>query len=498
MVLDSLNDAAGRPLAQAALSQADFRLTADSGFGDGWNHYAHSMAWFRGRLYVGTSRASMAALRLSQPTPRLYPWPILAPDDLYDIDRRAQIWAYTPETQIWRMVFRSPQVRGSNNRDDVPSYIGLRGMAVHQDVGDPHPCLYVTTWSPHTAHSPDLLRSEDGEHFAPVPRPPFAKTVRAFRTLQPFQGRVHISPTASGTAKGFLQDISSEAVVYANDDLRTDRWTAVSDEGFGNPDNATVFEMAHYAGHLYGGTINPVTGGELWKTRGGDMPYRWTPVITHGAGRGQLNEAAATICEFKGALYVAYGIINGGYHRGANIGPSAAEIIRVWPDDSWELLVGEARTTDEGLRYPLSGFGPGFDSLFNGYVWRMCVHDGWLYAGTLNWTNTMPYLPMNLWPEDVIALVRRWGDENLLARLGGAELWRTNDGIYWEPVTRNGFGNKFNWGIRTLASTPHGLFVGTANPFAPSVAVKRGRQWQYVHNARGGCEVWLGSAGGAA
>ncbi len=63
MVLDSLTDAAGRPLAQAALSQAalsqaDFRLTADSGFGDGWNHYAHSMAWFRGRLYVGTSRAS--------------------------------------------------------------------------------------------------------------------------------------------------------------------------------------------------------------------------------------------------------------------------------------------------------------------------------------------------------------------------------------------------------------------------------------------------------
>ena len=476
-----------------SLAEADFRLTCDNGFGDGWNHYAHSMAWFRGRLYVGTSRGSMAALRLSTPTPRLYPWPILAPDDLYDIDRRAQIWAYTPETDIWERVFRAPVVHGTNGRDDVPSYIGLRGMAVYQDAGDAAPCLYVTTWSPHTAHSPDLLRSEDGRHFAPVPRPPFAPTVRAFRTLQPFQQRVHISPTASGTAKGFLQDISSEAVIYANDDLRTDRWVAVSEEGFGNPDNVTVFEMAEYDGHLYGGTINPSTGGELWKTRGGQAPYHWKPVITRGAGRGQLNEAAATICEFKGALYVAYGIINGGYHRGAKVGPAAAEVIRVWPDDSWELLVGAARTTEQGLKYPLSGLGPGFDSLFNGYVWRMCVHDGWLYAGTLNWTNTMPYLPIGFWPEDVLALVRRWGTENLLSRYGGAELWRTHDGVHWEPVTRSGFGNKFNWGFRTLASTPHGLFVGTANPFAPNVAVRREGKWCYIDNPRGGCEIWLGS-----
>lgn len=477
-----------------SLAETDFRLLCESGFGDGWNHYAHSMAVFRGRVYVGTSRGSMAALRLSNPPPRMRPWPVLCPDDLYDIDRRAQVWEYTPETASWRLVYRAPVVTGTNGRHDVPSYIGLRGMAVYQDIGDAAPCLYVTTWAPHTAHSPDLLRSEDGQHFAPVPRPPFGKAVRAFRTLQPFEQRVHISPTASGTAKGFLQDISSEAVIYANGDFASGRWDAANEAGFGNLDNATVFEMGTYDGHLYGGTVNAVTGGELWKTRGGsELPYRWEKVITHGAGRGVLNEVAGTMCEFKGALYVAYGIINGGFHRAANIGPAAAEIIRVYPDDSWELLVGEARTTNQGLKYPLSGYGPGFDSLFNGYVWRMCVHDGWLYAGTLNWTNVMPYLPVNMWPEDVLALVRRWGEEELLARYGGAELWRTADGIHWEPVTRSGFGNKFNWGFRTLASTPHGLFVGTANPFGPNVAVKRNDEWTYVNNARGGCEVWLGA-----
>ena len=43
----------------------------------------------------------------------------------------------------------------------------------------------------------------------------------------------------------------------------------------------------------------------------------------------------------------------------------------------------------------------------------------------------------------------------------------------YEVSERNGFGNKFNWGIRTLASTPQGLMVGTANPFGPRVAVER-------------------------
>lgn len=476
------------------LREANFRLTAPSGFGDGWNHYVHSMAWFCGRLYAGTSRASMAAMRMAVPPPNLRPWPIDAPADLYSLDRCAEVWAYTPETAQWTRVYKSPTVVGTNKKPGVPSYIGFRGMAVFQSAGDPHPCLYVSSWSPHLAHSPDILRSEDGVHFAPIKRPPWGPAVRACRTLQPFQGRVHTSPTASGTAAGYQQDFGSEAVIVASGDVHSGAWQAVSSEGFGNKQNLTVFEMAEFNGQLYAGTVNPYTGGELWKTRGGEPPYAWTRVLGQGAYRGVHNEVAGTLCEFRGALYVGYGIINGGYHREHQIGPAAAEIIRVHPDDSWELIMGEARLTPDGLRYPLSGYGAGFDSLFNGYVWRMCVHDGWLYAGTLNWANLMPYLPIYTWPEDVLSLVDRWGAERLSGMLGGCEVWRTEDGVHWEAVTRSGFGNKFNWGIRNFASTPHGLFVGTANPFGPTIAVQREGQWRYVPNARGGAEVWLGHA----
>src|SRR3546814_9025512 len=75
-----------------------FRLTARSGFGDGWNHYAHSMAAFRGKVYVGTTRGSFAGLKLTVPAPDLKPWPVESPSDLYAVDRRAEIWEYTPET----------------------------------------------------------------------------------------------------------------------------------------------------------------------------------------------------------------------------------------------------------------------------------------------------------------------------------------------------------------------------------------------------------------
>lgn len=477
------------------LAEPDFRLTCESGFGDGWNHYAHSMTWFEGRIYVGTTRATMAMNKWNLPRPALYPWPVDSADDIYDVPRQAEIWAYIPEADRWERVFQAPMVTGRNKRL-VPRYIGFRGITVFQGASDSKPCLYVSTWAPQLAEPPDVLRSEDGVHFEPVPRPPFSEAVRSFRTLQVFNGRVHTTPTSSSAgARRSSDSIGSDSTIYATDDLQTARWQPASEEGFGSKANLTVFEMEVFNGHLYAATVNPRTGFELWKTRGGDLPYRWTRVLRNGAWRGPLNEVGVSLHEFKGALYVGTGILNGGYHRAARLGPAAAEVLRVWPDDSWELLVGDPRTTPDGIRYPLSGYSAGFDVLFNGYVWRMASHDGWLYAGTFCWANTIPYLQKHAWPEDLLVLVNRWGVDKVVRRYGGCELWRTADGEHWEPVTRSGFGNMYNWGVRNIVSTPHGLFVATANPFGPTIAQRQADgQWAYVPNPRGGCEVWLGRA----
>ncbi|HEU0198069.1 MAG TPA: hypothetical protein VFQ88_12775 [Nevskiaceae bacterium] len=478
---------------RVGLEAADFRLTNASGFGDGNNSYAHSMAWFEGHLYVGTTRGVFAMMRTNKPVPNFKPWPTEVPDSPYKVDRRAEIWRYTPATSGWDLVYRAPWVIGRTIAQ-VPRYIGFRGMTIFQSPGDAKPCLYVSTWAPREAEPPDILRSEDGVTFESVPRPPWDTAVRSFRTLQVFRGRVHTAPTGSNKGGQAQESVGSEARVYCTDDLQSAHWVSAGEDGFGDPDNVTVFEMAAFADHLYAGTVNPTRGCELWKTDGeGGPPYRWQRVLSHGAGRGPHNEAIASMVVFGGALYVGTGIVNGGYHRAFEVGPAAAEVLRVWPDDSWDVLVGHSRITPDGLKVPLSGMAPGFDSLFNGYMWRMGVHDGHLYVGTFCWANMLPYLPRSLWPEDVLAMVERWGEDQLVRRYGGFELWRTADGVRWFPVTRSGFGNKYNWGVRNLVSTPHGLFVGTANVFGPRVAVRRDGEWRYIDNPRGGCEVWLGA-----
>jgi hypothetical protein len=480
---------------ELGLGAADFRMINRNGFGDGLNSYAHSMAWFEGCLYVGTTRGIIHMRLASKPLPDLKPWPCPVPKDLYDdLDRRAQIWRYDPRSGHWNLAYQAAQVPGRGR--EVPRYIGYRGMAVFKGAGDAKPCLYVSTWAPSLAEPPDILRSEDGRSFQVVARPPWDNTVRSFRTLQPFRGRIHTTPTSSGKWVGGVRQssdsIGSESTIYCTDDIQTARWQPASRHGFGDDNNLTVFEMAEFNGQLYAGTVNP-TGFQLWRTERADAPpYTWKKVLDRGAGRGAHNEVAVSLCEFNGALYVGTGILSGGFHQTLRIGPAASELLRVWPDDSWELLVGQPRETPAGVKVPLSGYGVGFDSLFNTYVWRMTAHAGWLYAGTFSFGSVLPYLPLHIWPEDVLVLLRHWGLDRVSRELGGFDLWRSRDGVRWDCVTRSGFGNQYNWGLRNFASTPYGLFFGTANPWGPTIAIQRHGRWQYVENPRGGCEVYLG------
>ena len=47
----------------------------------------------------------------------------------------------------------------------------------------------------------------------------------------------------------------------------------------------------------------------------------------------------------------------------------------------------------------------------------------------------------------------------------GFDLLVSNDGVNFDAITRNGFGDETNHGLRTICSTDTGLFMGTANPF---------------------------------
>ena len=47
----------------------------------------------------------------------------------------------------------------------------------------------------------------------------------------------------------------------------------------------------------------------------------------------------------------------------------------------------------------------------------------------------------------------------------GFDLLVSNDGVNFDAITRNGFGDEENHGLRTIGSTEQGVYMGTANPF---------------------------------
>jgi hypothetical protein len=338
-------------------------------------------------------------------------------------------------------------------------------MAVFQGASDSAPALYVS--SKVLSHLGSLmLRSDDGEHFVPVSQRGLEhQDIRSLRTLVPFRGRLYTSPTGRIEAELSDRNLTETPVILENPDPAATAWKQVNEIGFGDPTNRAIFAMTWFNGCLYAGTGNPSRGFQVWKTRAEVSPYQWKKVITDGAFRGNSNEGIVSMSVFHDALYVGTGIQRRGYERTYAAGSAAAELLRIHPDDSWELIVGNPRRTFEGMKIPLSGWGPGFDNKYNSIIWRMIEHEGWLYVGTVD-------LCSYLLPLTRRAHIRSKVIDDLIEEEGGFDLWRSQDGAIWEPVTRVGFGNPLNYGLRTFASTPLGLFVGTA-----------GFQ---------GCEIWWG------
>lgn len=477
------------PSPKPGLALADFRKIGGNGLGDAGNAYAHSMVWYRDRLHAGTTRNNLCMLRVSKIQTRIAQWPVECPDNLYDLDMRAQIWRYDPRDGRWQMVIRSPMIEATDGTR-VPRELGYRCMTVFQGETDTEPTLYAATYASAKGRGTQILRSEDGLHFSTVAKPAeFGEFVTTLRLLVPFKGRLFTAPT--GRAQG-NPNAAGLTVVYETRDPKGGAWVPACQPNFGDPGNLSVFEMVASEDHLYAGTAN-LEGFQVWRTKAdGDPPYTWERIIHRGAYRGATNQAVASFCVFKNAVYVGTGIQHGGIDRANKVGPAPPELIRIHPDGSWDLIVGMPRVTPEGRKEPLSGYGAGFGNFFNGYFWRMGVFDDWMYLGTFDWSLMLCYSKQDGWPEMFRRVFSKLDMDSIRDGLAGADLYRSFDGENWLPVTTDGFGNPYNYGIRTIVPTPIGLVVGTVNPFGPRVARRTGDGWTYEDNPDGGFEVWLG------
>lgn len=417
---------------------ADFKEIAPTGFGDPENTGAWSMQWWRGKLYVGTARAYycwvQAGLHKQVPAVPYPPENVDCPPDMRDLPLRGEIWRYTPETRAWERVYQSPAdvpIPGSPGRKTARD-IGYRGMAVFKEK-DGTEALYVGAATSHLLWPPmpppRILRSTDGVHFEPIPQHPgtvlgdLLDDQSTMRGMEVYKDRLFV---LNGAIRGDGSIMEAANPAGGNDFFR---WIT--------PQDMKIYELAVFNGFLYLGTATDYERGySVVKTdASGALPYRFKTVVPEGAFvEPRPSNSVVSMYVYKDRLYV-------GTNR-------PAELIRINPDDTWELLVGPARQTPNGPMEPLSGLDAGFDWPFNVHMWRMDSYNDVLYVGTLDQSTQT---------ESIKQI------EPLLRSKYGFDLYASADGVHFSPITTNGFGNKQQLGVRSFASSPGGLYMGTVS-----------------------------------
>ncbi len=518
----------------------DFRLIAEKGFDSPQNNYAWSSASFQGDIYIGTARnfvyQVLEVLKQVGMLPPDYeyqfithpegsPWSMEFAEEM-----SGEIWRFRKGD--WSRVYKSSPVDVSFLSipgAPTPAYAakepGFRSMITFTDQGGEE-AIYAASGAS-LVPGRLLIKSTDGTSWKGVVTPP-ASMESDSRSMAVHNGKLFIGPAG----------VSNTATIWATDDPKTtgdgSNWKKVADFTLDGPGrNVAVVAMVSYRGYLYAGTQNDEAGFQVWrsKARSPEDPQigDWAKIIDYGAGD-MGNTRALTMAVFQDSVIVGSSMFPIASNPPGLLAPKGFEVIRIHPDDSWELLVGDylAQKPPGGipsLRLPKSLWPGGFGNFLNLYCWSLISDQGVLYLGSFD-TSSFLYvllsddslsksiLPSNIadslsksiLPSNIEGLRKAIGSldrpgmekffgpyrelagaldagdlgdldweqiwDILKTYFFGADLWKTTDGIHWEPVTLNGFGNPENYGIRTMLSEPvalsglqNSLYIGTANPF---------------------------------
>ncbi len=441
-------------------------VLAQWGFGEPQNSYAWGMAWFEGKLYVGTGRDVVCVEKAT--TDFYYPFSdeyntnpepsVHCPKNPYDLDLRAEIWQYTPQTGKWLMVYRAPDsIR--NPRDPskrISPDIAYRGMTV---VTGPEgrQALFVSGVSAdeyipelYQSHPPRILRTYDGTHFQNIVGSSFVvhrsgefsdTRPMGFRGLVEWRHQLYVLASTSLTGDGAVFRINNPWSNHAT-------FTQIS------PPWMVVFELQTFHGDLYFGAGNGTTGYSVWRLSRDRAPYNFQPIVTGGAGRGHYVTSVIAMQEYHGWLYVS---AVGWYCITCDALP-ITEMIRINPSGRWQLVVGDPRFVPALSRtmYPISGLEDGFNNIFNSHMWRIAVQGDALYVGTLDWSWLLQADKSIAKEYQVLTA--------LLTGEVGFNIWATCDGRDFFPVTRDAFGvDGYDFGVRTMVAQGNGFYVGSAD-----------------------------------
>jgi hypothetical protein len=484
------------------LVASDFIRTTPHGFGDRNNSWAQAMIWWKNNLYVGTSRdslcASLSAVHslgvqlLGQALANTYlPYPPPDPDllcapDPADLPLQAEIWRWSPGPG-WSRVFQSPDNLPNPGTGPpapprtgkfLPYDVAFRGFTSYTER-DGTEALYAfgvnstLLWDRNQLPPPRILRTTDGVNWIPVPQTPgtflhdlpFNPDHSTYRSPVSYNGRIFV---LSGPIFG-----QGSLIASADPSHGDNAWFLAE------PAKMVFYELAVFNGWLYLGGIDPVNGYAVYKTQAqGTPPYPLIQVVPPGAGLTvRPSKSVVSMFVHNNRLYVGTATF--------------PEMIRVNADDTWDLVMGSPRLdpVTKQMKYPTSNLDAGFGETLNDHVWYQDDIYGFMYAGTYHATTGSRFDPT-------------YGAA--LAHNMGAHLYRTPDDWYYSAVTMNGFsdpsdprGGKFDYGVRTMKSTPYGMFLGTANDYYGTEIFRASRGPDPKVESPGNLEIEPTKSGGA-
>jgi len=218
-------------------------------------------------------------------------------------------------------------------------------------------------------------------------------------------------------------------------------WKMANVPGFGE-NHQSIRGMAVFNGKLYVGTERNINGE-------GACIYRYTGPTDFDSIDPNAWEKVLELPANESTTFSVLEVFNGSLYAGTFqvdfsstlSGPEAVNLsdgCEIWRSSTgdprtWEKVVGDGASVPAG-----------FGNENNTGVLSMEVFKGKLYVGTYNFKDR-------------------------------AELWRTSDGLNWEPVILHGLGDN-NFYVWSMLVMDGELFIGTMNPFT-------------------GCEIWRSSTG---
>ncbi|MCI0412347.1 hypothetical protein L0222_06035 [bacterium] len=268
--------------------------------------------------------------------------------------------------------------------------------------------------------------------------------------------------------------------------------------GFGNSKNTSINELLVFRGWLYAGIWNEEQGAELRKTKDGEL---WQAVVGDGAavanGFGQLENSGITaLNSFKGLLIAATGSLY------CNKDAPGTEIwISEDEGKSWEPVAG-------GRFHPQLSLGRDAKYILDLEVFQNRIYAAtgdqrqegseiWRSADGVSWepvvgADAKHEVSMGNTGHDMIYDLSVYAGHLYAAVLShvnqGGALWRSSDGNNWEIIVGDqnsrhpsGFNNKENYGFISLTDFGGRLFLSTANKQGTQLwASENGAQWELI------------------